>query len=217
MRAFLRKILCWIYPQLKWLKSPEYDFTLLRSWQHNVRKEEYVTIHTRHILDDVEIGKYSYVGDNSTISHCEIGRFCSIGPNLLCGWGTHPINGISTSPLFYSTKAQNGVSLTKENKVDEYRKVIIGHDVYIGADVTILDGVTIGNGAVIGAGAVVSKDIPPYAIAVGCPIQIKNYRFSEKQIAAMQRIQWWNWEEERLQDIERMFFDIDAFIAKYDK
>lgn len=33
----------------------------------------------------------------------------------------------------------------------------------------------------------------------------------------MQRIQWWNWEEDKLQEVERMFFEIDKFIEKYDK
>jgi hypothetical protein len=33
----------------------------------------------------------------------------------------------------------------------------------------------------------------------------------------MQRIQWWNWEEDKLQEVERMFFEIDKFIKKYDK
>ena len=47
----------------------------------------------------------------------------------------------------------------------------IGNDVWIGANVCILDGVKIGNGAVIGASSVVSKDIDPYTINVGNPIQ----------------------------------------------
>ena len=87
---------------------------------------------------------------------------------------------------------------------------------FIGANVTVLDGVTIGDGAVIGAGSVVSKDIPPYAIAVGCPIEIKRYRLTEKQIAAMERMQWWNWDDNKLQDIRGMFNDIDGFIKKYE-
>ncbi|MBD0387593.1 MAG: acyltransferase, partial [Nostoc sp. C3-bin3] len=35
-----------------------------------------------------------------------------------------------------------------------------------------LDGVTIGRGSVIGAGAVVTKDIPPFSIAVGIPARV---------------------------------------------
>lgn len=48
----------------------------------------------------------------------------------------------------------------------------IGDDVWLGVGSTVLDGVTIGKGSVIGAGAVVTKDIPPYSIAVGVPAKV---------------------------------------------
>lgn len=163
-----------------------------------------------------EIGDYTYISRNATISRVHIGKFCSIGPNLICGWGSHPTNGISTSPMFYSTRRQNGLTFSDKDKIVERQAISIGNDVFIGANVTILDGVTIGDGAIIGAGAIVSKDIPAYAIAVGCPIRIIKYRFTEEQIAALKRIQWWNFNYEKLQDIERMFFDIDEFIKKHD-
>lgn len=167
-----------------------------------------------HIVDS-KINDYTYVSFNANISLTTIGKYCSIGPNLVCGWGIHPTNGISTSPSFYSTKAPNGITFSTNNKIEERKPIKIGNDVFIGANVTILDGVTIGDGAVIGAGAVVSKDIPPYAIAIGCPIQITEYRFSEKQIEQLLQIEWWNFDNEKLQDIERYFFDIDSFIAKH--
>jgi glycosyltransferase involved in cell wall biosynthesis len=50
--------------------------------------------------------------------------------------------------------------------------VSINDHAWIGARAVILPGVTIGEGAVVGAGAVVTKDIPPYAIAVGVPARI---------------------------------------------
>ncbi|MBD2778368.1 acyltransferase [Iningainema tapete] len=43
---------------------------------------------------------------------------------------------------------------------------------WIGSGVRILDGVTIGKGSVIGAGSVVTKNIPPYSIAVGVPAKV---------------------------------------------
>lgn len=175
-----------------------------------------VKIYKPSFINKSEIGDYTYISTNSNISLTHIGKYCSIGPNLFCGWGIHPTNSISTSPMFYSLRQQNGVSLTEINKIEERKIITIGHDVFIGANVTILDGITIGDGAVIGAGAVVSKDIPAYAIAVGCPIRIIKYRFNEDQISALKRIQWWNFEEDKLQDIEKMFFDIDEFIKKYD-
>lgn len=163
-----------------------------------------------------EIGDYTYISKNATISRVHIGKFCSIGPNILCGWGNHPTNGISTSPMFYSTRRQNGLTLTDKDKIVERQIITIGNDVFIGANVTILDGISIGDGAIIGAGAVVSKDIPAYAIAVGCPIRIIKYRFNDDQIAALKRIQWWNFSEDKLQDVEKLFFDVDEFIKKYD-
>jgi acetyltransferase-like isoleucine patch superfamily enzyme len=42
----------------------------------------------------------------------------------------------------------------------------------IGSNATIVAGVTIGEFALIAAGAVVTKDIPPYAIAVGVPARV---------------------------------------------
>ena len=217
MKKLLQKILKWIYPELGWLESPYYDFTKLRSWEHNVIKGKNVSVEPVVHLENVRIGNYTYISYNGIISNTSIGNCCSIGPNILCGWGIHPTNGISTAPMFYSTNHINGVSLAQATKIDERKCIKIGNDVFIGANVTILDGVTIGDGAIIGAGAVVSKDIPPYAIAVGSPIRIIRYRMTDEQIAAMLRIQWWNWDEDKLQEVERMFFDIDKFIEIYDR
>lgn len=173
-------------------------------------------INSPYNIQNVELDDFSYLDRNSFISNTTIGKYCSIGPNFLCGWGIHPTNGLSTAPMFYSTKKQNGKTISATDKIEERKQILIGNDVFIGANVTILDGVSIGDGAIIGAGAVVSKDIPPYAIAVGNPIKVIKYRFTELQIEALLRIKWWNFTEDKLQDVERMFFDIDAFITKYD-
>ena len=55
-------------------------------------------------------------------------------------------------------------------------KVVIEDDVWIGAHVTITKGVRIGKGSVIGAGSVVTKDIPPYSVAVGAPARVIKQR-----------------------------------------
>lgn len=50
--------------------------------------------------------------------------------------------------------------------------IIINNDVWVGARVVIVDGVEIGEGAVIGAGSVVTKNIPPFSVAVGNPAKV---------------------------------------------
>lgn len=174
-------------------------------------------INSPYQLHNICVGKFTYIDINSFISDASIGKFCSIGPNFFCGWGIHPIDGLSTAPMFYSTKKQNGFTFSVTDKIEERKRINIGNDVFIGANVTVLDGVTIGHGAVIGAGAVVSKDIPPYAIAVGCPIKVIKYRFSQDQIEALLKIKWWNFPNEELIEVEKMFFDIESFIKKYEK
>lgn len=163
------------------------------------------------------LGDYTYVSRNAWISHTKIGKFCSIGPNFFCGWGVHPIDGISTSPMFYSPNKQNGVSLSPKAKIEEQKPITIGNDVFIGANVVVLDGITIGDGAVIGAGAVVSKDIPPYAVAIGCPIQITKYRFTQQQIQELLSLQWWNLPNDALVQVEHHFWDVDEFISQIKK
>jgi virginiamycin A acetyltransferase len=161
------------------------------------------------------IGDYSYIAPNASIKNTTIGKFCSIGPNFFCGHGIHPTNSISTSPMFYSTKKQNGFSITESDKTIETKNVTIGSDVFIGMNVTVLDGVSIGDGAVIGAGTVVSKDIPAYAIAVGNPIRIIKYRFEEKQIESLLKMKWWDWNDNDLHRIEKHFNDVDLFIDTF--
>lgn len=53
-------------------------------------------------------------------------------------------------------------------------KVIIKHDVWVGTSVTILQGITIGEFSIIGAGCVIDKDIPPYSMVTGNPVEIKS-------------------------------------------
>ncbi|MCO6496349.1 MAG: glycosyltransferase [Chitinophagaceae bacterium] len=209
LRKVLKKIFIKIYPNLYRLDNLPDPF---RKSVINSVLGKHVKIYPPYLITDCIIGNYSYIGDNSIVNKTTIGKFTSIGPNCFCGWGVHPIDGISTSPMFYSTRKQNGMTLSERDKIVEQKRIYIGNDVFIGMNVTILDGVSIGDGAVIGAGSVVSKDIPDYAIAYGNPIQIHKYRFSEEQIIQFKKIKWWNYLEEKLPEIEKMFFDVPGFL-----
>lgn len=204
-----------LIPELSLLRDKRINWSYFSSTVSDSIIDNFSKIQQPYKINNSEIGRGTYIASNSLISFVNIGKYCSVGPNFLCGWGIHPINGLSTSPMFYSILKQNGKTFSKINKIEERKKIIIGNDVFIGSNVTILDGVVIGDGAVIGAGAVVSKDIPPYAIAVGCPIEIIKYRFSEDVIDKLLQIKWWDFEDGELKDVEAYFYDISDFIEKY--
>lgn len=213
----MQKFLALFLSKPLFVKGNSVGFSLIRSEKYKVELSKNTRINAPFYLHQVSLGDYSYVAKNSSITNTEIGKFTSIGPNFSAGLGIHPTNGISTSPMFYSTAKQNGITLTQKNKIEESKPITIGNDVFIGANVTVLDGVSIGDGAVVGAGAVVNKDIPPYAIAVGVPARVVKYRFEKDQIEKLQKVGWWNFEEAKLRDIERCFFDLNIFIEKYSK
>jgi acetyltransferase-like isoleucine patch superfamily enzyme len=54
----------------------------------------------------------------------------------------------------------------------QFKKVRIGRGAYIGVNAIILPGATVGEGCIIGAGSVVTKDVPPYSVAVGNPARV---------------------------------------------
>ncbi|HEF0022488.1 TPA: acyltransferase [Citrobacter amalonaticus] len=55
------------------------------------------------------------------------------------------------------------------------KPIVIGNNAWLGFDVVVLKGVTIGEGAIIGARSVVTRDIPPWSVAVGNPAKVVKY------------------------------------------
>ena len=51
-------------------------------------------------------------------------------------------------------------------------KVVIEDNAWLGEGCVVLPGVTIGKGAVIGSNAVVTKNVPPFSVAVGIPARV---------------------------------------------
>lgn len=192
------------------------DLLEMRSVFARSKRGRFTKLYRPYRIYDTQVGDYTYVARNAMINGTTVGRFCSIGPNFVCGKGTHPTDKLSTAPMFYSLGCQNGMTLAREDKLDEMRSVEIGNDVFVGANVVVFNGVKIGDGAIVAAGAVVNKDIPPYAIVGGVPAKVIRMRFSDDCVASLRRIQWWNFPDERLPEVEHYFDDVEGFCRKED-
>jgi acetyltransferase-like isoleucine patch superfamily enzyme len=106
------------------------------------------------------------VGEKTLICHyvciggpgpIKIGRDCMIANNSSIHANNHNFGDIN-KPI-----SKQGLTC---------KGIVIEDNCWLGAGVRVLDGVTIGKGSVIGAGAVVTRDIPPYSVAVGVPAKV---------------------------------------------
>jgi acetyltransferase-like isoleucine patch superfamily enzyme len=179
-----------------------------------------VPLYTKELLGDrYQIGDHTY-GKPKVVSRGEgaslkIGKYCSIATGVTIFLGSeHRVDWVSTYPFPYLWKEARSIQGHPATKGD----VVIGNDVWIGYATTILSGVTIGDGAAIGACSLVTKDIPPYAIAAGNPVQILRYRFDEETIGRLLKIRWWDWPDQRVRENIHHICNpsIDEFIKRFE-
>lgn len=174
----------------------------------------------RHtILQNCSIGKYSYLGNDCEFCYTSIGRFSSISSDVKLVKGQHPTNTfVSTSPVFFQHLTCFGKgfvekTIFKLNKTTNNGLLLeVGNDVWIGSHVRLMEGIHISDGAIIGAGSVVTKDIPPYAIAVGVPAKVIRYRFTEEEIEQLLTKKWWESDVEEIKSMVERYHDIKSFI-----
>lgn len=164
---------------------------LLNPFKHQKGKNSLIRYRTRMDVmpfNDFTIGDDSTIEDfatvNNGVGHVRIGNRTRIGiscvligpvtigndvmlaQNIVLSGLNHPYEDV-TVPI-----SKQKVT-TKEIKVED--------EVWIGSNAVITAGVTIGKHSVVAAGSVVTKDVPPYSVAVGNPARIiKRYNFETK-------------------------------------
>lgn len=144
------------------------------------------------------VGKYCNIGYDNEINNTTIGAFCSFSDHVFIGGDEHPLEWVSTSPVFEDVKHSGPKKRFARHKLPSPKQTTIGNDVWIGHGVTIKAGVIIGDGVAIGSGAVVTKDVPPYAIVAGVPARIIRYRFDDNIINNLLNSKWWNLDDDKL-------------------
>lgn len=136
-----------------------------------------------YLADGVAIERNVDIGClENTCIHIDVETF--IGPNV-CIAGPGDIK-IGKRCMI---AAHSGIYANNHNFTDPIlpikyqgvtrKGIVIEDDCWLGHGVTVLDGVTIGKGSVIGAGAVVTKDIPPFSVAVGTPARVIKSRIAQ--------------------------------------
>ncbi len=176
----------------------------------NVQLDENVKINKGVIIRGcVRLGRGTLINGPSNVfasnnSVIEIGQFCAIGGFSAFYSGNHPLEErVSTF------QTANGYYARLFNNFDKSKSIKLGSDVWIGSHSVILAGVKVGNGAVVAAGAIVTKDVPDYAIVAGSPAKIIKYRFSDEIIQFFKKVEWWNWNDEKL-FANSSFFNADV-------
>ena len=170
----------------------------ISSLKINVRSGKNVFIGAFNNLNNVQIGDFTYIAGKSRIRNAKIGSYTSIAKGLNTGFGTHPTNFFSTSPIFHSSNNVFKKKYILENNFEEFKETKIGNDVWIGLNVILMDGVNIGDGSIIAAGSVVTKNVPPYSIVGGVPAKLIKMRFDNDTINVLQNSKWWENDPEEI-------------------
>jgi acetyltransferase-like isoleucine patch superfamily enzyme len=172
---------------------------------------------------DAVVGRYFGMNESGFVARATIGHYCSIGARTAINPFNHPVDWLSIHEFQYHPSSFDWVdeyrAVTRLARTpDMFQPVTIGHDVWMGHNVNVMPGVSVGDGAVIGAGSVVTRDVPPFAVAVGVPATVKKFRFTEKVVERLLRVRWWDLELEDLsglpyRDVERCLDRIERIKA----
>ena len=129
--------------------------------------------HFSHIQSGAIIGESCSVGQNVNIgNNVKIGNHVKIQNNVSVYEGVELEDYVFCGPSMVFTNIKLPRSEFPQRGTEFYMKTLVKKSASIGANATILCGVTIGEYALIGSGSVVTKDIPPYSLAIGNPARI---------------------------------------------
>lgn len=133
----------------------------------NVRiGDNFVTGHNALIRENTTIGNDVLIGTNVVIEgNTTIGNRVSIQSNVYVPRNTDIEDSVFIGPNAVLTNDKYPV----RGERNELKGPTLRRSVSIGANSTILPGVEVGEGAMVAAGAIVTKNVPPWKLAIGVP------------------------------------------------
>lgn len=135
--------------------------------------DDFVVIGNRaSIGNGCKIHYFSHIDDDVVIGNC-----VKIQNNVMIPHGVTLEDGVFVGPSVVFTNDKNPRSVTPDGQLksgDDWTMTptLVKEGASLGGGAVIVCGVTIGRWAMVGAGAVVTKDVPDYALAVGCPAKV---------------------------------------------
>jgi acetyltransferase-like isoleucine patch superfamily enzyme len=136
-----------------------------------------------------EIGELTTIEDftliNNGSGHVILGNRVRVGVGSVVLGPVRMGNGSGLGQHVFISGFNHGYSDgTKNSSIQPLviKETIIEDEAHIGANSVVLAGVRIGKRCQVGAGSVVTKDIPPYSIAIGNPARVvKQYDFEKQE------------------------------------
>jgi acetyltransferase-like isoleucine patch superfamily enzyme len=123
------------------------------------------TGHNFLIRENTVVGDGCLIGTNVVIDNdCVVGDNCSFQTGAYIPTGSRIGNRVFIGPN--ASLTNDKTPLRTEYKLE---KITVEDDVTVGSNATLMPGITVGEGAFIAGGAVVTKDVPAWHIAKGCP------------------------------------------------
>ena len=123
------------------------------------------TGHNFLVRENTVIGDGCLIGTNVVIDNdCVIGDNCSFQTGAYIPTGSRIGDRVFLGPN--ASLTNDKTPLRTEYKLE---KITVENDVTVGSNATLMPGITVGEGAFIAGGAVVTKDVPAWHIAKGCP------------------------------------------------
>lgn len=131
--------------------------------------DNFQTGHNVLIRENTTIGDNSLVGTNTVIEgECTIGDGVSIQSNVYIPRNSIIEDNVFIGPCSCFTNDRYPIRVDYDLKGPILRK-----GCSIGANSTFLSNLEIGEGAMVAAGAIVTRNVPPWYLAIGTPARIK--------------------------------------------